>query len=368
MARIVLIDDEVRLLHTLARFLEREGHTVIAGERFDKVQDHVWPGRFELLLTDIVMPDFTGMAVLHEVVEKRGCREPVVLITGEPNLETASEAVRTGAFDYVSKPVTKDKLLEIVARALRHVGLVRERDQARENELQVLRSLAALGESASVISHEIRTPVTSLRHALRAVGQKLGVDDKQLVEELVRGLDRIDRVLAETLSFARPLRLDLHDTDLSALIQAAVAQAGRLAPMADMSVHVEVEPGLPRIRLDAVLFENVLVNLLRNAGEACNGKGTVEIAARRQGDRVAIDVADDGPGVPRDRREEIFRPFQSSKQLGTGLGLALCRKIVESHGGRIGLVDRAGSGACFHIELRPDGPPTHTTSNGHEHH
>jgi signal transduction histidine kinase len=366
MARIVLIDDEVRLLQTLARFLEREGHTVIAGDRFAKVQEHIWPGRFELLLTDIVMPEFTGMAVLNEVVEKRGCREPVVLITGEPNLETASEAVRSGAFDYVSKPVTKDKLLEIVARALRHVGLVRERDLARENELQVLRSLAALGESASVISHEIRTPVTSLRHALRAVGQKLGVDDKQMVEELMRGLDRIDRVLSATLSFARPLRLDLQPVDLSALVAAAVTQVGKLPAMADMTVQVAVDPGMPKVALDPVLFESVLVNLLRNAAEACNGKGTVELTARCEQDRVLIDVADDGPGVPRDRREEIFRPFQSSKELGTGLGLALCRKIVESHGGRIGLVDRAGSGACFHIELRPQGPPTHV-SNGHEH-
>lgn len=122
MARIVLIDDEARLLQTLARFLEQQGHEVVRGGSFHAVEEHLRPGRFEVLITDIVMPEFDGMKVLREVVEGRQCQEPVILITGEPNLQTASEAVRRGAFDYISKPVTKDKLLEAVSRGLRHVA------------------------------------------------------------------------------------------------------------------------------------------------------------------------------------------------------------------------------------------------------
>ncbi|MFM1874039.1 MAG: hypothetical protein RL398_3461, partial [Planctomycetota bacterium] len=202
MARIILIDDEVRLLQTLARFLELQGHEVIRGSSFADVSQHLWPGKFEMLITDIVMPEFDGMKVLVEVVQTRLCQEPVILITGEPNLETASEAVRRGAFDYISKPVTKDKLLEAVQRGLRHVMLLRERDRARQVELEVLRNLARLGESASVLTHEIRTPITSLRHALRAVGEKLGIDDKVLIEEFVGNLNKIERMLGQTLSFA----------------------------------------------------------------------------------------------------------------------------------------------------------------------
>lgn len=352
MARIVLIDDEARLLQTLARFLEHQGHQVIRGANFAAVAENLRPGRFEVLITDIVMPDFDGMKVLREVVEVRQCQEPVILITGEPNLETASEAVRRGAFDYISKPVTKDKLLEAVSRGLRHVQLLRERDQARQMEMQVLKNLATLGESASVLTHEIRTPITSLRHALRAVGEKLGVEDRVLVEEFIGNLNKIERMLGQTLSFAKPLKLQVQETDLGDLVAQCVREVGNLPVMGGMSVDVRSEPGLVA-RVDPQLFGEVLTNLLRNAGEACNGNGHVELRTAREGDGFVLEVADDGPGVPVNLREEIFKPFRSSKDYGTGIGLAFCRKVVESHGGSIGLAERPGTGACFRIELGP---------------
>ena len=350
MARIVLIDDEAKLLQTLARFLEHQGHQVVRGGSFREVDEHLRPGRFEMLVTDIVMPEFDGMKVLREVVETRGCQEPVVLITGEPNLETASEAVRRSAFDYVAKPVTKDKLLEVVARGLRHVQLLRERDRARDFEMQLLRNLATLGESASVLTHEIRTPITSLRHALRAVGEKLGVEDRVLVEELVGNLNRIETMLGQTLSFAKPLSLRPETVAVGAAVDAAVRDVARSPAGASTSVEVHCDPGL-EASVDRQLFGEVLVNLLRNAVEACGGRGHVEVTARREGDGLSIEIADDGPGVPIEMREEIWKPFRSSKERGTGIGLAFSRKVVESHGGTIGMVDRPGSGACFRIEL-----------------
>ena len=359
MTRIVLIDDEARLLHTLARFLEQQGHRVIRGVSFQEVSEHLRPGCFEVLITDIVMPEFDGMKILREVVENRKCNEPVILITGEPNLETATEAVRRGAFDYISKPVTKDKLLEAVSRALRHVALLRERDQARHAEMQILKNLASLGESASVLSHEIRTPITSLRHALRAVGEKLGVEDRVLVEEFIGNLNRIERMLGQTLSFAKPLRLQLQPTDLGALLAGATRETARLPMCEGMVVDVRCQPGLSA-EVDAQLFAEVLTNLLRNAAEACKGGGHVQIDARREADGVVVEVADDGPGVPQAQRVEIFRPFHSSKTYGTGIGLAFCRKVVESHGGTIVLLDKPGMGACFRIDL-PQG--SHNRAN-----
>lgn len=350
MARIVLIDDEARLLQTLARFLEQQGHEVLRGPSFQAVEQHLRPGRFEVLITDIVMPDFDGMKVLREVVELRQCQEPVILITGEPNLQTASEAVRRGAFDYISKPVTKDKLLEAVSRGLRHVQLLRERDQARQMEMQLLKNLAALGESASVLTHEIRTPITSLRHALRAVGEKLGVEDRVLIEEFVGNLNRIERMLGQTLSFAKPLKPNCQDVVVAELVQRVVREVSLLPAFAGMSIDVHCDAAI-RAHIDPQLVGEVLTNLLRNAAEACGGKGHVELRVERAGDGLVVDVADDGPGVPPNLREEIFKPFRSSKDYGTGIGLAFCRKVVESHGGAIDLVSRPGDGACFHVTL-----------------
>lgn len=352
MARIVLIDDEARLLHTLARFLEQQGHEVLQGSSFQAVQEQLRPGRFEVLITDIVMPEFDGMKVLNEVVRQRQCQEPVILITGEPNLQTASEAVRLGAFDYISKPVTKDKLLEAVSRGLRHVQLLRERDRARERELQLLKNLAALGESASVLSHEIRTPITSLQHALRAVGEKLGVEHKILIEEFVSNLQRIERMLSQTLSFAKPLQPRPAVVDLGELVDGVLRELARLPNWAAMTVDCKDLAGT-KLSVDPQLCGEVVSNLLRNAGEACGGKGHVEVAAEVTPIGIVIEVTDDGPGVPANLREEIFRPFRSSKDYGTGIGLAFCRKVIESHGGSISFVPKPGVGACIRIELPP---------------
>lgn len=159
-------------------------------------------------------------------------------------------------------------------------------------------------------------------------------------------------MLGQTLSFAKPLKLQVQDTGLADLIARCVREVGTLPIMAGMSVEVRSEPGLVA-KVDPQLFGEVFTNLLRNAGEACQGKGHVEVTAARDEDWLVIEVADDGPGVPTNLHEEIFKPFRSSKDYGTGIGLAFCRKVVESHGGSIGLVERPGSGACFRIELGP---------------
>jgi signal transduction histidine kinase len=349
MSKVVLIDDEARLLATLARFLERQGVEVVQATSFAEADEHLQPGRFDVLVTDIVMPTFDGMRVLREVVAVRQCQEPVILITGEPNLETASQAVRSGAFDYIQKPVTKDRLLEVVNRGLRHVKLLRERDRARQRELQLLKNLAEIGESASVLSHEIKTPITGLRHALRAVGDKLGVEDSVLIEEFVGSLGRIERLLGETLSFAKPLTPRLERASLRKIVEAAVEECRPLQSFANMTTTIECDESL-WLEVDQQVVGEVFANLMRNAAEACGGTGTVEVVARRLENSVCIDVVDSGPGVPVNMRDEIFKPFCSSKDYGTGIGLAFSRKVIEAHGGSIELLTRA-RGAGFRIKL-----------------
>ncbi|MCK5943741.1 MAG: response regulator [Planctomycetes bacterium] len=349
MAKVVLIDDEARLLATLARFLERQGLEVVQARTFAEADEHLQPGRFEVLVTDIVMPDYDGIRVLREVVEERNCQEPVILITGEPNLETASQAVRSGAFDYIQKPVTKDRLLEVVNRGLRHVKVLRERDHAQQRELQLLKNLAEIGESASVLSHEIKTPINGLRHALRAVGDKLGVEDGVLIEEFVGNLGRIERLLGETLSFAKPLIPQLEIASVRAIVERSVNESRAHEAFAGMQVELDIEESI-LVEVDPQIFGEVFTNLLRNAADACGGTGVVRIRARRCEVGYCIDVEDDGPGVPVHMRDEIFKPFRSSKSSGTGIGLAFSRKVIEAHGGSIGLVTRSG-GTCFRIQL-----------------
>jgi signal transduction histidine kinase len=357
MPRIILIDDEPNLRRTLARLLELEGHQVLTGGSFAEVEAHLHPGGFDVLVSDILMPEFDGVQILREVVDGRGCREPVVLITGQPSIESASEAVRHGAFDYIRKPVTKVKLIEVVARGLRHVELLRERDRARSKEMELLKNLAILGEEASLLTHEIRTPITSLRHALHAVADKLGIAERVVVEDLVKNIQRIERLLTHTLSFARPLELSTAALELADVARDAIAQVEAHPDRPAMQIDLRTGGPSALVDADPDLLAEVLVNLLRNACEACASKrargerGTILLSVGGDSSHAWIDVRDDGPGVPATERDEIFRLFRSSKEGGTGIGLAFSRKIAESHRGTLELLDTPGPGACFRLKL-----------------
>jgi len=135
------------------------------------------------------------------------------------------------------------------------------------------------------------------------------------------------------------------------MVDDALAQLRALPIMQAMQIDVRIAAPEPVVAVDPQLFGEVMVNLLRNAAEACDGKGCIEITAAVDGGRLRLDVADDGPGVPAELGDEIFKPFCSSKEGGTGIGLAVCRKVVESHGGSLDLAARTGRGACFRIQL-----------------
>ncbi len=345
MARITLIEDERLLLKTLARFLEAEGHQVRAVSSAKDLGGDLACGKFDLLISDIFMPGYSGIDVLRHLVES-GCQEPIVLMTGEPNVDTAAEAVRLGAFDYITKPVTKDKLLELVSRAMRQHELVRERDEARRREMALLRNLAQIGEQSSILTHEIRAPISGLHHALSAVADRLSMDQAVLIEEMIQRLERIEDLLNGTLSFARPLDLVLAEIPSFQLI----GQALEHFPNVDEGVIlVDAPEDLPPMHVDAGRMEEVLVNLIQNALDATEDAGPIRIRAGIESDTFEIRIEDGGPGIPEDQHEVVFELFHSGKEKGTGIGLPLCRKIVESHGGTLSLHDGEMGGAAFHI-------------------
>ena len=347
MARIILIEDERLLLKTLTRFLEVEGHEVRAVGSAQELGDDLSCGRFDLLISDIFMPGFSGIDVLRKLMES-GCQEPIVLMTGEPNVDTAAEAVRLGAFDYLTKPVTQDKLLELVSRAMRQHDLVKQRDEARQREMALLRNLAQIGEQSSVLTHEIRAPISGLHHALSAVADRLSMDQAVLIEEMIQRLERIEDLLNSTLSFARPLDLNLCEIPASELIVHALEHY----PNVDAGViRVQVGDGVV-LRVDAGRMEEVLVNLVQNALDATENEGPILIRAENGEKGVEIVIEDGGPGIPDDKKLEVFELFHSSKATGTGIGLPLCRKIVESHGGTLALHDGEMGGAAFHLLLQ----------------
>jgi two-component system, OmpR family, sensor histidine kinase KdpD len=213
------------------------------------------------------------------------------------------------------------------------------------------------------ISHDLRTPLASILGSVSSLRSYPDRYDAAQREELLATLqgeaERLNRFVANLLDMTRlesgaiELRLDLFD--LAEIVGAALHRASDV--LAHHCVDVDVAPDLPMVRVDAVLFEQVLFNLLDNAAKYAPGASRIGLLARREGEAVVIEICDEGPGIPIADRERVFDKFyrvqaQDRRRAGTGLGLAICRGFVEAHGGLISAHNRpAGGGAMIRITL-----------------
>ena len=224
--------------------------------------------------------------------------------------------------------------------------------------------LAALGQLAAAIAHEVRNALGIIRSAAQGLNEGLpaaDADAQRASSFITAEIDRLGSVVSSLLSFARPPRLAPRTVPVGALFEQALLLARQDLEAKDIRVVRAADPAPPDVRADSDLIVQVLIGLLANAADVVPRGGEVRLGARATGDGlVEIDVADSGPGVPEELRGRIFEPFFTTRDKGTGLGLAVARQIVEAHAGRIDVAERPGGGALFRIAL----PEARATSAG----
>ncbi|MHB8798371.1 MAG: two-component system sensor histidine kinase NtrB [Thermoanaerobaculia bacterium] len=251
----------------------------------------------------------------------------------------------------------------LAGRVQSAVWTLLERQQARSHELEKgmerAAQLAALGDVAAGLSHEIKNPLAGLRAALGAlkrVGDLRPEERTEIVEDMICEVDRVTRTVDSLLSLARPRSLVKTRTDLGRLARRATALFEARAREGGIALDVVVAPDVPSVHLDSDLIIQVVVNLVTNALDAVREGGSVRISVGpfpgRDGAMIA--VADDGEGIPESKKARLFEPFFTTKHGGTGLGLPLCLRIVQQHGGTITVESEPGKGTTF-VVLLPRG-------------
>ena len=261
----------------------------------------------------------------------------------------------------VSTSLDFDDLGPALKRVSSEVASVVEQLHARHRDIARADQLASVGQLAAGIAHEIRNPLMAMKMLVQAAQQpgSAGLDarDLQILDDEIR---RLELLLTEFLDFTRPSPLKQSLVDLRGVVESTVNFAHRQADIRQVALHCEMPSEPVMIRIDATRVRQVLLNLLLNGIHAAPVGGNVwislEFSAGNQGPVCRLKVRDDGTGIGPRQATRIFEPFYSTKETGLGLGLAVSRRIIRSHGGELGLERGDYTGAILVVELPLPGP------------
>jgi signal transduction histidine kinase len=268
---------------------------------------------------------------------------------------------RTSGWELASDDLRLLELLSgLAGLALENASAYREQKE-RLRRLYRAERLAAAGELAAGIAHEIRNPLTSIRSTVQYLGKAFESDSEraEMVAELLGEVDRIDRTVNDLLSLTRnrsPRKLRVDVTDLLEQSLTLMATQARQS-----GIEIEADLGVASLAImgDPDFLKQLLINLLLNALQAMPQGGSLSVVVRpRDPDLVApsrrwvqIEIRDSGPGIGEDDLERVFDPFFTTKPNGTGLGLAVCHNIVEMHEGEIGIENMEGAGTMAWVRF-----------------
>src|SRR5215471_1361365 len=228
-----------------------------------------------------------------------------------------------------------------------------EINRLHQTQMSRAEHFATLGELAAGLAHEIRNPLAGIAGVLDIVSRDLPPTSvaREVINDAKQEAVQINRILTELLDTARPKAPQFRVTDIVGTAEHAVLFARQQAVTKRIHIEFEVKDVLPPLEHDPNQINQVLLNLLLNAIQSMDKPGTIRVSLESEDDAVTIVVSDGGKGIAAEHLPNLFRPFFTTKGHGTGLGLSLARRIVESHGGTITAESKLGAGAQFTVLL-----------------
>ena len=281
-----------------------------------------------------------------------------VTVSLRPLERLRSASRRIAAGDYASR--IEERGPTEVADLAREFNAMGRAVEERERELVRSERLAAVGKMAAMITHEVRNPLSSIGLNAELLEDELGQlpgpagdEARSMCRAITREVDRLTAITEEYLSLARLPKPRLAPTSMVALVDDLARFVREDLASRQVALVVEHGDGVPMAMMDEAQIRQALINLVRNAADAVTAQGRGQVWLRTRGGvgTVTVEVVDDGPGIAAELRERLFDPFVSTKDGGTGLGLALTHQIVKDHGGAIHVDSAPGRGSTFALEL-----------------
>jgi signal transduction histidine kinase len=366
--KIVIIDDEMGPRESL-RMLLKPNYQVYTAENVEAGLQLVREKRPDAVISDIRMPGTSGIDGLRKIRELDP-HVAVIMLTGFGALDTAKEALRLGANDYISKPFDAREMRDVISRNVERTRVKRSSEHAL-SEIQELNEklrrevaqkerLASLGQASAEFVHDLSNPLTIVWGYVQLLAKKLEQDgdgteasakELSIIEQNVR-LCR--ELLTMWQSYGSEDALPRKPLSVCEIVQNVVKSAESVAAQSGVEISVEVPAEGCTLVGDSVQIQRALQNVVINAIQAAaETHGKVEVSCSAKDFYIDVRVRDTGPGIPQEQITKIFDPYFTTKQnkSGTGLGLYITKKVVEDHNGSIKVDSAPGTGTTFTIRL-----------------
>jgi signal transduction histidine kinase len=370
--RLLLVDDEADFRRTLSKRLQKRGLAAHQAGDGEACLALLADQRMDVVVMDVKMPGMNGIDALHHIKDKHPETE-VILLTGHAATQDGVEGIKSGAFDYLTKPVEFDHLLGKIVQAYEKILAEKQKKEAAtykariEQQMIATERLAALGTLAAGVAHEINNPLAIINEAagyLNSLLQKPELADMPRKEVFEKALHKIETsvkrartITHQLLGNVRKTESILAEVDVSQLVAETIQLIRKDAKDKDIAVAMKAAENLKPIWTDPNQIRQVMINLLSNAIHATSQGGRISIQVESIDGGVSLAVIDTGSGIPKEHLEKIFEPFFSTKSpgKGTGLGLFVTREIVEKFGGTVVVDSQLGHGTQFTVQIPDQG-------------
>jgi len=357
-AAILVIDDEESMRDSCCQVLAKSGYRVETAEDGDSGLQKVRQIKPDLVLVDLKMPGMGGMELL-EKIEDIDPQIVSVVITGYATIESAVEAMKRNAYDFLPKPFTPDQLRIVISRGLERrrltlasARLQREKEIMRENFV-------------TLASHQLRSPLASAKQYLAVILAGFAGDvagkQKQMMEKASKYIDDLLQLINDWLDMSRieggNLTEKFESVAINAILCESVELLKPLAEAKNVTLETYFRDGLPAVQGNRESLKQVFTNLLSNAINYNKKGGTVAVSTTNQDNCLVVEVSDTGVGISQENLSFIFDQFFRVKAketrgiTGSGLGLPIAKRIIDAHNGSIKVVSELGKGTTFSIFL-----------------
>ena len=375
--KILVVDDEKEIRDFLSRALTKIGHfRVELAANGEEALQRIKTEEFELVLTDLKMPNMDGLQLVAEIAKSKP-EILIVLMTGHGSIDSALEAMKLGASDYLTKPLNIEELLVRLQKVLeerqRFVTLSHFAAQLEKANQELRRIDEIKSEFISVASHELRTPLAAIKNAilliLKGMTGEINETQAKFLSMAERNINRLTNILNDLLNLSRiesgRMQFNFQIIELKETVQFIASSLRAQADSKKIQIEVEAPEQLPPVFGDPEKIEQILTNLIGNAIKFTPDEGQVLITVKplprgedvEHVDMLSIAIKDTGIGIPNEHLDAIFEKFyQVEGSLhrsvgGTGLGLAITKGLVEAHQGRIWVESEVGKGSTFTFTL-----------------